>query len=374
MNRIYKLLISLVLVAAFPWTARASTIPDSAYIPGVTGHAQGHSLSCEARSAVDWAAYWGVSISESEFLANLPRSDNPDAGFVGDPDAAWGRIPPQSYGVHAKPVAALLREYGFEAEAHKKLAWDEVRTEVAAGRPVIVWIIGQMWTGTPISYTASEGHTTTVAYFEHTMILVGYGPDYVYVVDAYTGVLQTYTLNTFLASWDVLGDMAVFGSLEKAASQSTPTARGETYIVQPGEFLVQLAERFGTTWQELAVLNGIAYPYTIYPGQKLALPAKPVVGPEPQPTATPQAPPAQAEESFTLRLPLVYRQAHFPATHQPLPDPYNPTAPPDTYIAQPGDTLLIVALRLGIYWRDLAALNAIEYPFILQPGQILRLK
>ena len=47
--------------------------------------------------------------------------------------------------------------------------------------------------------------------------------------------------------------------------------------MQPGDYLIALAERFGTTWQELASINAIAYPYTIFPGQVLALPGQPVL-------------------------------------------------------------------------------------------------
>src|SRR5512139_2939337 len=69
---------------------------EAMYISGVSGHAQGYSLSCEARSAADLAAFWGISISETEFMEALPRSDNPDDGYVGNPNDAWGYIPPHS--------------------------------------------------------------------------------------------------------------------------------------------------------------------------------------------------------------------------------------------------------------------------------------
>ena len=59
---------------------------------------------------MDWAAYFGVAISEDHFQSLLPSSDDPDVGFVGNPDGAEGQLPPQSYGVHADPVAAVLRQ------------------------------------------------------------------------------------------------------------------------------------------------------------------------------------------------------------------------------------------------------------------------
>ncbi|HSO27033.1 MAG TPA: C39 family peptidase, partial [Anaerolineales bacterium] len=132
----------ILLAAGLLWPVRAvwaDSLPEDAQVEGVLGHAQAFSLSCESRSAADWAAYWGVYIDESRFLKNLPRSDNPDAGFVGNPKGAWGQVPPRPYGVHAEPVAAALRTYGLAAQAHKGLGWEDLRAEIAAGRPVIVW-------------------------------------------------------------------------------------------------------------------------------------------------------------------------------------------------------------------------------------------
>lgn len=300
MRRLLGFFLVLAISAATFDTGAAADLPDSAYIQGLVGHPQSYSLSCESRSAADWAAYWGVNLSESEFLVSLPRSDNPDAGFVGNPNHEWGSIPPNSYGVHAKPVAALLRQYGFQAKARHDMSWRSLRSEIAAGHPVIVWVIGQMLSGIPVEYTASDGHKTTVAHFEHTMIVVGYGPEQVHVVDAYTGLPETYRLVTFMASWGVLGNMAVTGSWEgqpaadaqdvevvlrlpvvyrrsttqKAQPASTPPKKPilpETYLVQPGDYLTALARQFNLDWYDLAVLNGIGYPYIIYPGQVLRL-------------------------------------------------------------------------------------------------------
>lgn len=47
---------------------------------------------------------------------------------------------------------------------------------------------------------------------------------------------------------------------------------GGTYVVQPGDSLWLIAQRFGTTVEELAARNHLGPPYLIYPGQKLYLP------------------------------------------------------------------------------------------------------
>ena len=270
-------------------------LPARAYISGVAGYPQKYSLSCESRSAVDWAAYWGVQIGEKKFLKNLPRSDNPEKGFVGQPGDPLGQIPPKSYGVHAEPVAALLRKFGLDAQAQRGANWDQLKAEIAADRPVIVWVIGEMWKGNPVEYTASNGEITTVAAYEHTMLLVGYSPNYVIAIDATTGLEQSYPLRTFLTSWGVLGRMALTGGVAQVNEpivetpvlsqppdevENTPTPspdnRNETalkyYTVRRGEYLTGIAKRMSINWRILAKVNNLTPPYILYTGQRLRLP------------------------------------------------------------------------------------------------------
>lgn len=320
--------------------AQSGVLPESARIRDLQGRPQTYALSCESRSAADWAAYWGVDVSEAAFLSRLPRSDNPETGFVGNPNGAWGQVPPYPYGVHPPPVAALLREYGLSAEARSGLTWRALRAEIAAGRPVIVWLIGKAWPGDPISYTASDGQTTTVARYEHTMIAVGYQPDRVYLVDASSGALRIFPREKFMESWSVLGNLAVVGHGEPRPTASPAPG---TYRVESGDYLSELARRFGTTWKELAEWNEIPYPYVIYPGQVLDVPLQPTPTPLPMPSATPT--------------PVV--------TVQPTPADY------EVYVVRTGDYLVDVARRLEVDWRSLAKLNDVRYPYTLTPGQSL---
>jgi uncharacterized protein YvpB len=182
--------------------------PDSATVDGVHGYAQYYALSCESRSASDLAAFFGLSISEIEFQAALPRSDDPDSGFVGEPWGWGGQIPPYSYGVNAAPVAALLRAYGLPAQEQYGMNYENLQREIAAGRPVMVWVISGLMNSTTIEYTAaSNGHTSRVAYGEHTMLVIGYTPDTVTVQDG--GWAYSASLSQFLNSWAVLGNMAI---------------------------------------------------------------------------------------------------------------------------------------------------------------------
>ena len=191
-----------------PFRPLPDGLPSSAQVSGLIGYDQSHLLSCESRSAVDWAAYYGVSINENTFQANLPLSGDPDSGFVGNPDDAEGQLPPNSYGVHADPVAAGLRAYGLNASAVHGISYDDLRRQIASGHPVIVWVYGNVWSGgVPVAYTASNGHTSTVIAFEHTVIVTGYDGTYVTIVDG--AMVYIRIISQFKNSWATLGNMAV---------------------------------------------------------------------------------------------------------------------------------------------------------------------
>lgn len=182
-------------------------IPSSTKIEGIRGFPQTLNLSCESRSAVDWAAYFGVSILELEFLANLPSSDDPNKGFVGNPNGPGGLIPPNPYGVHAAPVAALLRAYGLPAEDVVGLTPEQIKAEIAAGQPVIVWIIFGTSPGYAVNYTTSTGEVVKVAPNEHTAIIIGYDERGVTLLDG--AVVYWRSWDAFLQSFAVLDNMAI---------------------------------------------------------------------------------------------------------------------------------------------------------------------
>ena len=184
-----------------------ATLPAAVEIEGIQGSHQTYELGCEANSAAQMARFFGLNITERDFQAALPLSDNPDVGFVGQVEGWWGAIPPESYGVHAEPVAAELRNFGINAVAHRQFTAQDIREEIATGRPVIVWVIGGVRGGQVNQYIAEDGSVINVAAYEHTVLVTGYGPDYLTFLDG-KEVYQR-SLAQFADSWQVLDNMAV---------------------------------------------------------------------------------------------------------------------------------------------------------------------
>ena len=124
----------------------------------------------------------------------------------------------------------------------------------------------------------------------------------------------------------------------------TDTGMTETmpYIFQEGDTLASIARRYGTTWQILAQLNDLLAPNVIYTGHIIQVPV-PVVG----------NPVDMTGETDTSHL------------------PYAPTSTGATYIVRPDDTLFRIALSYDISPWTLAAASHVANPALIYPGQEL---
>lgn len=190
-----------------PTSAATPTLPPQARLWNVVGFPQALPLSCEAHIAVVLASHYGVPIDEIEFFKRLPTSDNPEAGFVGDVFGAWGQIPPDAYGVHAEPVAVLMRQYNVPATAWKGLTLDDLRSEIAAGRPVAIWVTAHTAPGEPLEYITPAGDKVIIARYEHTVVVIGYTHDSFLILDGDDTYYRS--IEQFTKSWGVLGNMAI---------------------------------------------------------------------------------------------------------------------------------------------------------------------
>lgn len=209
MRRLILALLVVVFLAPAVLATGADGLPPAARIQGVRGNPQAFRLSCESRSAADLAAFWGIAIAEVEFFNALPKTDNPDTGFVGDVNDSWGHLPPRGYGVHADPIASLLNVYGLPAVARHWMTMLELKNEIAAGRPVIIWATSRMKRETPQVWTAADGTTSTVAPWQHTFLVVGYTETDFTVIDPWNGRAATYLSENLETAWGLLGYQAV---------------------------------------------------------------------------------------------------------------------------------------------------------------------
>lgn len=107
-----------------------------------------------------------------------------------------------------------------------------------------------------------------------------------------------------------------------------PAGAERTHVVQPGEWLLQIARQYGVDWRELAAYNNIVNPNRLYPGQVLRIPG---TGSQP------------------------------------------PTGKEILYTVQPGDNLFRIALRYNLNYLYLASYNGIANPHQIRVGQVIRI-
>lgn len=115
------------------------------------------------------------------------------------------------------------------------------------------------------------------------------------------------------------GIRAVQASAELPSLDPQGTQSAATYLVQHGDSLSVIAERHGTTWQELARINGIANANLIRPGLLLHL----------------------------------------------------PSGTPGSYTVQAGDTVGNIAARHGASVAALTRINGLANADLIFPGQVL---
>jgi uncharacterized protein YvpB len=74
---------------------------------------------------------------------------------------------------------------------------------------VLAWIIGSnpLTHGIPEYSQPSEGNTTVVARYEHTVVVTGYTQDSVFYLNG--GNIYELGIKQFLESWSALGNMAI---------------------------------------------------------------------------------------------------------------------------------------------------------------------
>jgi LysM repeat protein len=103
-----------------------------------------------------------------------------------------------------------------------------------------------------------------------------------------------------------------------------------TYVVQRGDTLATIAQKFGVSINDLIKANNITNPDTILVGQTLTIPTAEAVASTPAPAAR-------------------------------------------TYTVQPGDTLAKIAVRFGVTVQDLVKANDLTNPDTIRVGQVLRI-
>lgn len=152
-----------------------------------------------------------------------------------------------------------------------------------------------------------------------------------------------------------------------AASDST---QPKTHIVQRGETLFSIAQRYSVTLEALMRANGVEDATRIHAGNKLRVSRLDVIAPPPpvaNDTASPAPVQAQAPPAAPANRPL-------PVVTIPPSLGIYPAGDIGQYAVRRGDFLTELGVRFNMDWRVLAEINNVSPPdYKLHPQQTLRL-
>lgn len=171
-----------------------------------------------------------------------------------------------------------------------------------------------------------------------------------------------------------------------AAGLGTAAAQGSNIVhtVRIGDTVSGIAWQYGTTIEALASLNGIPFPYWIFPGQQLVIPATggPVTAP---PTTTYQVHVVRSGENL-FRIGLLYgydvtTMAAFNGLLDPnriyigqaliVPGTVVVQPQPAVHVVRSGETLSGIAQLYGVSQASLLAANNLFNPNLITIGQVL---
>ncbi|MGH2581481.1 MAG: LysM peptidoglycan-binding domain-containing protein, partial [Anaerolineales bacterium] len=107
-----------------------------------------------------------------------------------------------------------------------------------------------------------------------------------------------------------------------------------TYTVQRGDHLMKIARELELDWHQLAELNSLEPPYLLYPGNLLVLTNG-------------------GNDSDNQQ--------------------FNPEIP-EVFTAVQHESLFALAHYYKLDWTLVAALNNLSFPYLLSPGQVIRLQ
>jgi len=197
--------VALLLFGCGPVALAAAQEPAGAYID-VPAYAQQRNLSCEYAALTIATAAYGVWISEYEFEALVPWSENPHWGFRGDINGWWGGT--DDYGVYPEALVAPLAAYGFSGEVIYAAGnpW-VIRSRLDAGQPVLLWLALRGDQG--FAEYANDGSAYRLVPGYHVVVAHGYDEGGVHVADPATGGYDYYDWGTLLWMWGIMDGMAL---------------------------------------------------------------------------------------------------------------------------------------------------------------------
>ena len=149
-----------VINDAGQWSANLLDVPFISQLPDLPS-------GCEATSVAMLLQYAGADVTKEQVAAEMPRSDDPEEGFQGDPSDFTGGI------IYPPALLDLVRSHLGSAVDLTGVDYDTLTSYIDAGKPVVVWFYPE-----PAN--------------SHTVVVVGYSATQVWINDPAEGLFDPY--------------------------------------------------------------------------------------------------------------------------------------------------------------------------------------
>lgn len=159
---------------------------DAAWISGVPLIGQNPELpnGCEITAVTMMLQYAGAKVDKMEMAREMPRSSNPNYGYIGQP---W-----DSTGITIFPPALmnLVEKYAGTAKNLTGQTFDAIKYQIDIGHPVVTW-------------------NTLYGFPYHALTVTGYDKNYVYYNDCWTDQTLQMGLDQFIQNWNTQNRRAI---------------------------------------------------------------------------------------------------------------------------------------------------------------------
>lgn len=184
---------------------------------------------------------------------------------------------------------------------------------------------------------------------------------------------------------DNYGQPSKFGGATPPPTPAPAPAGNSTYTVVSGDTLSGIGAKLGVDWHQIAALNGIPAPYTIYPGQVLQVNGGSAPAPAPQNGGSYTVKSGDTLSGIAQKFGTSWQTLQainglpdpnkiYPGQVLKVPGGAAPTPPSvQTYTVKSGDNLSGIAASHGTSWQHLAEINGLPNPNLIYPGQVLKI-
>ena len=173
---------------------------------------------CESIALYTLLKYYSINVSPDDIVDKLKKGEGPyfEDGklYGGDPEIEFVGNPREynGYGVYQKPIIEVANYYKSGIIDYTGHTLNEVLELVKNGKPVQIWgSIDMSNTYVSKSWINKEnGKTIYWIRNLHSVVVVGYNSNYVYVADPYVGSIVKYNRYQVEKMYNLFGKRAIY--------------------------------------------------------------------------------------------------------------------------------------------------------------------